>query len=168
MPQQTQKLATLCYIYKNEKLLLLHRVKKQNDMHAGKYIGIGGKLEPYESPREGMLREIKEEAGITPTDLILRAIIYFQELGNQDKHGALNYLVFVYRATKFEGKIQETYEGEFVWKTIDELMQLSIWEGDKVFVPKIVLEDQFFEAKFIYHPETEDVVEYNIDANKIN
>lgn len=145
-----QKLATLCYIYKDGKLLLLHRVKKKNDMHEGKYIGLGGKLEPYESPREGMLREIKEEAGIVPSDLVLRAVIYFQEKENRDVHDALNYLVFVYRATNFEGNIHENYEGRLVWIGLDEFKELNVWEGDKTFVPKVVLENTFFEATFVY------------------
>ena len=70
--------------------------------------------------------------------------IYFQEFNNQDKHEALNYLVFVYRATKFEGEIQETNEGEIVWKSIEEFMQLSIWDGDKIFVPKFSTKSNSF------------------------
>ena len=130
-----QKLATLCYFYQNGKILLLHRVKKVNDMHEGKYIGVGGKIEVYESPRECMLREIDEEAGIKPLDLTLRSVIYFNEVGNQNIHPALNYLVFVYRATKFEGEIRQSDEGTLIWKTVDEFQKLNLWEGDKIFVP---------------------------------
>jgi 8-oxo-dGTP diphosphatase len=156
------KLATLCYVYHNEKILLLHRVKKVNDMHEGKYIGIGGKMESYENPRECLLREIDEEAGIKPLDLTLRSIIYFKEEGNLNLHPALNYLVFVYRATEFEGEIQPSNEGNLVWKTIEEFHQLTLWEGDKIFVPKLIFENAFFEATFIYTPE-EKLVSYSIN-----
>ncbi|MHA2363050.1 MAG: NUDIX hydrolase [Candidatus Hodarchaeales archaeon] len=158
-----QKLATLCYLYHNNKLLLLHRVKKINDMHEGKFIGIGGKMEPYESPRDCMLREIEEESGIKPKDLTLRASIYFKEAGNGYKHDALNYLVFVYRVTEYEGIIpSENTEGKFVWKSLEEFNQLNVWEGDKIFVPKLINEDRFFEATFIYTPD-EQLVEYMIN-----
>ena len=98
---ERQKLATLCYLYHKKKILLLHRVKKQNDMHEGKYIGLGGKIEPYESPRECMIREIFEESGIKPLDLTLRSIFYFNEVGSQNIHPALNYILYVYPATEF-------------------------------------------------------------------
>lgn len=157
-----QKLATLCYIYHNEKILLLHRVKKVNDMHEGKFIGLGGKIEVYESPRECMLREIYEESGIKPLDLELRSVIYFNEVGNQNIHPALNYLVFVYRATQFEGELQSSNEGILVWKTIDEFQKLNLWEGDKIFVPKIIFENAFFEATFNYSPD-EKLLSYSIN-----
>ena len=148
-----QKLATLCYFYSDEKILLLHRVKKVNDMHEGKFIGLGGKIEANESPRECMFREIDEEAGIKPLDLTLRSVIYFNEVGNQNLHPALNYLVFVYRATKYEGNIQPSNEGNLVWKTFNEFQTLNLWEGDKIFVPKVIFENDFFEATFNYTPE---------------
>ena len=156
-----QKLATLCYLYSDEKILLLHRVKKNNDMHEGKYIGLGGKVEPYESPRECMFREIKEESGIVPLDLTLRSIIYFNEVGNQNVHPALNYLVFVYRATEYQGNIQTSNEGDLVWKSLEEFHHLNLWEGDKIFVPKVIFENNFFEATFNYTPN-EKLVNYSI------
>ena len=157
-----QKLATLCYFYCNEKILLLHRVKKVNDMHEGKFIGLGGKIEVYESPRECMFREIYEESGIKPLDLTLRSVIYFNEVGNKNIHPALNYLVFVYRATQYEGTIQDSNEGNIVWKTMDEFKQLNLWEGDKIFVPKVIFENDFFEATFNYTPD-EKLISYSVN-----
>lgn len=157
-----QKLATLCYIYKDGKILLLHRVKKQNDMHEGKFIGIGGKIEVYESPRECMFREIYEETGIKPLDLTLRSVIYFNEIGNKNIHPALNYLVFVYRATKYDGEIRDSDEGILVWKSYDEFKALNLWEGDKIFVPKVIFENEFFEATFNYTFD-EKLIDYNIN-----
>ena len=152
-----QKLATLCYIWDPtvNKVLVLHRVKKKDDMHKNKYIGVGGKLEAYESPRQGMVREIKEEVGIEPIDLTFRALIYFKELNNANKHPALNYLVFAYRCTQYKGKIKETTdEGELVWVDLDiEYQKLDLWEGDRVFVPKVIKENTFFEAIFEYNSE---------------
>lgn len=155
------KLATLCYTFTNNKLLLLHRTKKVNDMHEGKYIGLGGKMEPFESPYECMVREIKEEANIIPKDLTLRSVIYFKEEGGKNTHPALNYLVFVYRMTKFKGEPVDSNEGELVWKTFDEFNNLNLWEGDKIFVPKVIKENLFFEATFVYN-KNEKLVEYNI------
>ena len=159
---ERQKLATLCYLYHSEKIILLHRVKKINDMHEGKYIGLGGKIEPYESPRECMIRDIYEESGIKPLDLVLRSTIYFNEVGSHNIHPALNYLVFVYKATKFEGKLQPSNEGELVWKSYDEFTKLNLWEGDKIFVPKVIFENIFFEASFKYSPD-EKLVSYTIN-----
>ena len=156
-----QKLETLCYIYHNEKILLLHRVKKVNDMHEGKFIGIGGKIEAYESPRQCMFREIFEETGIKPLDLTLRSIIYFNEVGQQNIHPALNYLCFVYRATEFDGDLIESNEGNLVWKSIDEFQRLNLWAGDKIFVPKVIFENNFFEATFNYTPD-EKLISYDI------
>lgn len=151
-----QKLATLCYFFVDGRILLLHRTKKKNDIHQDKYIGVGGKLESYESPREGMMREIFEETGVRPLDLTYRALIYFKEDGNLDLNPALNYLVFVYTATGFEGEIvTNSPEGDLLWFTLDEFMQLNLWEGDKIFVPKVVQERSFFEAVFEYTPAEE-------------
>jgi len=155
------KLATLCYTYSDNKILLLHRTKKVNDMHQNKFIGIGGKIEPYESPYECMLREIDEEAGFKPIDLTLRGVIYFKEDGGENLHPALNYLVFVYRVTKFNGKIKNSDEGELVWKTFEEFFNLNLWEGDKIFVPKIINENSFFEATFVYNRQ-EELLSYEI------
>ena len=161
-----QKLATLCYIWNpaSNKVLLLHRVIKKDDMHKNKFIGVGGKLEAYESPRQGIVREIQEETGIMPLDLTFRAIIYFKELNNTNKHPALNYLVFTYRCTQYKGMIKEiTDEGELLWVDLDtEYTKLNVWEGDKIFVPKVIRENIFFEAIFEYNSEGK-LINYVLD-----
>jgi 8-oxo-dGTP diphosphatase len=163
--KHSHKLATLCYFYNpdNNKVLLLHRVKKENDMHQDKYIGVGGKLDPYESPWQCMVREIKEETAVKPIDLTFRAIIYFDDLNRDKIHPALNWLVFVYRCTKYEGVITENNEGKFVWVDLDKIFPtLNLWEGDKVFVPKLIKENDFFEAVFTYDGSDESLVDFKI------
>ncbi|OLS26785.1 MAG: 8-oxo-dGTP diphosphatase [Candidatus Heimdallarchaeota archaeon LC_3] len=160
-----QKLATLCYFFNPEenKILLLHRVKKENDMHQDKYIGVGGKLEPYESPWQCMVREIKEETDVKPLDLTFRAIIFFNDINKNSIHPALNWLVFVYRCTKYVGKIRENSEGKLVWVDLDkDFPYLNIWEGDKTFVPKLLREEKFFEAIFTYNGSDESLVDYKL------
>ena len=134
-------------------------------MHKDKYIGLGGKIEPYEDPRTCMIREIFEEAGITCNDLTLRGIIYFKEKENVNLHPALNYLVFVYRATSFTGEISETNEGQLSWLDLEkDFPRLNLWEGDRIFVPKVLKEDKFFEAIFEYS-QAEELVSYSIAEN---
>ena len=69
--------STLCYIEKDGKYLMLHRVKKENDANKDKWIGIGGKFEDKESPEDCILREAKEETGLTLTDYRYRGIVTF-------------------------------------------------------------------------------------------
>ena len=100
-------LSTLCYIEKDNKILLLHRTKKQNDEHEGKWIGVGGKFEKGETPEECVVREVKEETGFTIENPTLRGIMTFPNFKNDT-----DCYVFLYTVNEFEGELIECNEGE--------------------------------------------------------
>jgi 8-oxo-dGTP diphosphatase len=138
--------ATLVYVKdnKNKKTLMLHRVKKNLDIHKGKWNGVGGKFEGCESPEECAIRETKEETGLDISELKLRGILTFPRFLFDD-----DWIVFVYEAYKFSGELIECNEGELDWVCDDDILSLNMWEGDKIFLPWI-FENKFFSAKFNY------------------
>ncbi|MEI7810834.1 MAG: 8-oxo-dGTP diphosphatase [Ignavibacteria bacterium] len=138
------KLATLCYVKDKDRTLMLHRVKKQNDIHEGKWNGLGGKLEPGESPEECVVREVKEESGLTITAPKMHGLITFPAFD-----GFEDWYVFLFTADKFEGELIDSCEGNLKWINNDELFNLSLWEGDKIFI-EWLFQDKFFSAKFNY------------------
>ncbi len=139
-------LATLVYITKNEKTLMIHRVKKIGDLHKGKYNGLGGKLEPGETPLACAKREVKEESNLDISNIILKGHILFPEF---DKKGN-DWLVFVYRADDFSGEIiSENPEGILGWVPNKEIINLNLWQGDKIFLPHI-FDNSTFDGRFYY------------------
>jgi 8-oxo-dGTP diphosphatase len=138
------KLATLCYIKKDEKTLMMLRNKKKDDMHQGKYNGLGGKLKEGETPEECVLREVKEESGLSITNPILKGIITFPAFDDID-----DWYVFVFIAQEFVGKLIDSPEGNLEWIDDLKLLDLNLWEGDKIFL-KWLTDNRFFSAKFIY------------------
>ena len=146
-------LTTLCYIEKDDKYLMLHRVKKENDLNKDKWIGVGGKFEPGETPEECLLREVKEETGLILTSYRFRAIITFisDEWGVEYMH--------LFTADAYEGELPEESmrdcsEGELVWVPKSEIENLQLWEGDKVFFRLLEERDTFFSLKLRYEGET--------------
>lgn len=137
-------LATLCYIRDNNKTLMLHRIKKQNDMHEGKWNGLGGKFLPGETPEECAIREIKEESGLDVTDPRLNGVISFPMFD-----GANDWFVFILTIDKFSGQLIESNEGDLEWIDNDKLFDLPLWDGDKIFI-KWLDNKPFFSAKFVY------------------
>jgi 8-oxo-dGTP diphosphatase len=138
------KLATLCYLRRNGKTLMVHRVKKKNDMHAGKWNGLGGKLEPGETPEECAVREIMEESGLRVFNPILKGVLTFPAFSNDE-----DWYAFVFLVNEFEGELIDSPEGNLKWIDNTELLNLNLWEGDRIFLPW--LEQQaFFSGKFIY------------------
>jgi len=138
------KIATLCYIKHNGKTLMLHRVKKENDMHEGKWNGLGGKLEPGETPEECIIREVKEESGLAIYNPQLKGILTFPQFDGID-----DWMAFLFTATQFEGNLIDSPEGNLEWIKDEEVPNLNLWPGDRIFL-KWVEEDTFFSAKFIY------------------
>ena len=138
------KLATLCYLRKDGKTLMIHRIKKQNDMHQGKWNGLGGKLEPGESPEECAIREIREESGLEATHLILKGFLTFPTFANQE-----DWYAFVFVVDEFKGELVDSPEGDLEWIEDARIPALSLWEGDLFFLPWL---DQpgFFSGKFVY------------------
>lgn len=139
-------LTTLCYIEQNDCYLMMHRVSKKNDLNAGKWIGVGGHFEENESPEECLIREVKEETGLTLTDYHLRGIITFvsDEWGCEYMH--------LYTAEAFEGILDENCnEGILKWIPKTEIYDLNLWEGDRIFLKLLLETDKFFSLKLEYH-----------------
>ena len=114
------KITTLCYIEHDGQYLMLHRIKKENDINEGKWIGVGGHAENGESPEECLLREVKEETGLTIQSPQLCGVKQFQ-----DKQGA-RYVVMLYKTNHFSGTLQSSAEGEVYWINRHELLQLPL------------------------------------------
>ncbi len=137
---------SLCYI-ENDKgeYLMLHRVKKKNDVNHDKWIGVGGKFEDGESPEECVLRETLEETGLTLTDYRFRGIITFLSQGWETEY------IHLFTATGYTGTLLECDEGDLEWVPKSEVENLPIWEGDKIFFRLIADPDSpFFSLKMSY------------------
>lgn len=135
---------TLCYIEKDNKYLMLHRTKKENDLNEGKWIGVGGKFEKDETPEECLLREVKEETGLTLTNYCLRAVVTFVSDKWQTEY------MYLFTADEFTGSLTSCNEGELEWIDKDKVMELNLWEGDRIFLKKLVEEIGFFTLKVRY------------------
>ena len=139
------KLGTICYIEKDNKYLMLHRTKKENDIHAGKWVGLGGKFEPGESPEECVVREVFEECGLRIQSPKLRGILTFPgDFNNED------WYVFLFTATDFAGELKQCEEGELAWIDKDKLNDLPMHEGDYHFLRMIQQCDGIFSTKHTY------------------
>lgn len=141
------KLATLCYVIdkKTNSTLMLHRVKKENDYHEGKWNGLGGKFEAGESPEECAIREIEEECGLKVKSVKMKGIITFPMFDGKD-----DWYVFLFTSDEYEGKLIDSPEGNLAWIPNNKLIELNLWDGDKYFIPWIFKEN-FFSAKFNYN-----------------
>ena len=119
---------TLCYLESEKgEYLMLHRVKKKNDINHDKWIGVGGKFEEDESPEECLLREVREETGLTLTRWRFRGIVTFVAEGHETEY------IYLYTADRWTGEMIECNEGDLEWVPKAEVCDLPIWEGDKIF-----------------------------------
>jgi 8-oxo-dGTP diphosphatase len=138
------KLGTLCYVKRDGRTLMLHRVKKENDMHQGKWTGLGGKLSPGETPEECVIREVREESGLVIRNPVLRGVLTFPAFDGLD-----DWYVFTFIAREFEGRGVESPEGELAWIEDDHLLELNLWAGDRIFLAWLE-ETAIFSARFVY------------------
>jgi 8-oxo-dGTP diphosphatase len=138
------KLATLCYLKMDGKTLMIHRIKKENDMHHGKWNGLGGKLIPGESPEDCVIREVREESGLSIRDPLLKGFLTFPKFANDE-----DWYAFVYVAREIAGQLIESEEGVLKWIDDELLLNLDLWEGDLVFLPWLE-RPGIFSGKFIY------------------
>ena len=138
------KNSTLCYIYKDDECLMLHRTKKENDQSHDKWLGIGGKFEDKESPEDCALREIKEETGLTVTDYRYRGIVTFVSDKWETEY------MHLFTADRFIGNIIECDEGDLEWVKKKDVLKLPMWEGDRIFLDLIERDDPFFSLKLVY------------------
>lgn len=143
------KLTTLCYIENDRgEYLMLHRTKKENDLNHGKWIGVGGKFEADETPEECLLREVYEETGLTLTSYQFRGIITFL---SDEWEGEYMHL---FTANKYEGTLCDCNEGVLAWIPKNEVMDLRLWEGDRIFLKELLEHDRFFSLKLRYEGDT--------------
>lgn len=141
------RLTTICYIEQDGNYLMLHRTKKENDQSHDKWLGVGGKFEKDESPDECILREVKEETGLTLTSYQLRGVMTFVSDIWETEY------MFIYTADRFEGELAECSEGDLQWIKKTEVMNLKLWEGDNIFLKKLIDGDGFFTVKMEYEGE---------------
>ena len=138
------KNVTLCYIERGDEYLMLHRVKKKNDVNQDKWIGVGGKFEDKESPEDCILRETMEETGLRLTDYRYRGLVTFVNTIYETEY------MHLFTATGWEGEIGECSEGNLEWVRKSEVPNLPIWEGDKIFLKLLADEEPFFSLKLSY------------------
>lgn len=138
------KLATLCYVRRPGQTLMIHRIKKANDMHQGKWNGLGGKLEPGETPEECARREIFEESGLVVQRLTLKGFLTFPGFANEE-----DWYAFVFVVDQFEGELIDSPEGYLAWIEDSQLLDLNLWEGDRIFLPWLE-QPGIFSGKFTY------------------
>lgn len=142
-------LTTLCYIEKEDQVLMLHRVKKENDINKGKWIGVGGKFEYNESPDECLRREVKEETGLILDRWQLRGIVTFV-YNNMDAE-----YMHLYTADRFHGQLNKNCpEGVLQWFNKDAVKDLELWPGDRIFFKLLQEGVQAFSLKLTYHDDT--------------
>lgn len=137
-------LTTLCYIRNEDSYLLLHRTKKENDINKDKWIGVGGHFEEGESPEECLLREVKEETGLTLTSYKFHGIVTFVSDSDPAEYMCL------YSADAFTGDIIECNEGKLEWIKKSDYLKLNLWEGDPIFINLMESKHPFFSLKLVY------------------
>jgi 8-oxo-dGTP diphosphatase len=142
------KLATLCYVRdgvgKYGRTLMLHRIKKANDMHAGKWNGLGGKVEGGESPEECAIREVWEESGLRMINPVLRGIITFPHFSKGE-----DWYTYIFVAYQYSGSLIDSTEGVLAWVDNNKFRDLNLWPGDRIFM-RWLDDPRFFSAKFVY------------------
>lgn len=140
---------TLCYIRRDQDYLMLHRIKKKNDLNQDKWIGIGGKFEDKESPEDCLLREVQEETGLTLTSYRYRGLVTFIS-----DRWPTEYM-HLFTADGWTGQLRECDEGVLEWIPRASLLELPHWKGDEIFLDLIAREDvPFFSLKLCYQGET--------------
>lgn len=152
-------LSTLCYIEKDHQYLMLHRVSKKNDINKDKWIGVGGKFEPDESPEECLLREVKEETGLTLTSYRFRGLVTFVSGNGETEYMSL------FTADGFQGEMISCDEGILEWVDINKVPELNLWEGDKIFLKLLAEDREFFSLKLVYDGE-ENLVGARLDGKE--
>ena len=138
-------MTSICYLEQNDCYLMLHRVKKENDLNHDKWIGVGGKFEHGESPEECVCREVLEETGLTLTDFQFRGLITFDIPDQETEY------MHLFTATGFLGTMSDCDEGILEWIPKKEIFSLPIWEGDRIFLHLIAEEAPFFSLKLTYY-----------------
>ena len=153
------KMTTLCYLERGDEYLMLHRTKKQNDENHDKWIGVGGKFEAGESPEDCMRREIFEETGLTVTDYRYRGIVTFVSNLYETEY------MHLFTVTDWTGEARECDEGELAWIKKQKLFDLTLWQGDRIFLRLLQEDAPFFSLKLTY--KGDELIEAVLNGKKI-
>lgn len=156
--KRKSELTTLCYIEKDGCYLMLHRVKKEKDVNKDKWIGVGGHFEKDESPEECILREAKEETGLTLTSWKFRGILTFIAEGWPTEY------ICLFTADGFTGELKACDEGTLEWVKKEDVFKLNLWEGDKIFHRLLLERDDFFSLKLKY--DGDELKEWVLDGGQ--
>ena len=138
------KMTTLCYLERGDEYLMLHRIKKKNDENHDKWIGVGGKFEAGESPEDCMRREIFEETGLLVTEYRYRGIVTFVSDLYETEY------MHLFTVTDWTGEARECDEGELAWIKKQKLFDLTLWQGDRIFLQLLQEDAPFFSLKLTY------------------
>lgn len=141
---EKNQLTTLCYIERDGCYLMLHRVTKKDDINRDKWIGVGGHFEEGESPEECLIREVREETGLTLDSFKFRGIVTFVSDGSPAEY------MHLFTASEFHGDIIDCDEGKLEWFPIDKIDTLELWEGDRIFFRLLRENAPFFSLKLVY------------------
>jgi 8-oxo-dGTP diphosphatase len=152
------KNTTLCYLERDGKYLMLHRVKKENDINRDKWIGVGGKAEENESPDECALREVFEETGYVMESWRCRGVVTFVSDGDSE-------YMYVFTCDRFSGTEKVCDEGDLEWVDRGGVTKLTIWEGDRIFLRLLRENAPFFLLKLVYSGDS--LVSAVLDGKKI-
>ncbi len=148
------KLATLVYLKHEGKTLMIHRVKKQADIHAGKWNGLGGKLEAGESPEACAIREVREESGLEVGNLRYGGLLVFAGFKGED------WYVWVFTAGQFKGQLIDSPEGRLQWIPDEQVRALPLWPSDLLFLDWLEA-GKLFSARFVY-TEQDEMLDYEV------
>ena len=137
---------------------MLYRNKKADDINEGKWVGLGGKFETGESPEQCLVREVREEAGVVVRDWCLRGVVTFVSLSKPDE----TLCIFIYTVSDFDGEVdfEGCKEGTLQWINTDEVLDLNLWEGDRLFWGWMFEGRGLFSARFVY--DGEDLVQHDV------
>ncbi len=139
--------------------MMLHRVSKKNDVNKDKWIGVGGHFEAGESPEDCLLREVKEETGLSLNSFNFRGIVTFIS----DEY-PVEYMC-LYTSKDFSGELIKCDEGNLEWVKKSLISDLNLWEGDKIFLELLAKDVRFFSLKLVY--EKSRLIEAVLDGKKI-
>lgn len=153
--------STVCYLIRDGKWLMLLRNKKQHDLNYGKWIGIGGKLKKNETPYECMVREVTEETGYLVQSAQYCGVIHFHYNHHEDEE------IYVYQSNDYVGTLQEYNEGTLAYISQNEVLDLELWEGDRIFLEKMFRNEIPFSIR-LYYDENETLIKSEVKEANTN
>lgn len=153
--------STVCYLIRDGKWLMLLRNKKQHDLNYGKWIGLGGKLKKNETPYECMVREVTEETGYLVQSAQYCGVIHFHYNYHEDEE------IYVYQSNDYVGTLQECNEGTLAYISQNEVLDLELWEGDRIFLEKMFRNEIPFSIR-LYYDENETLIKSEVKEANTN